>query len=153
TAAANRLPPLTNPTIGDRLSQRQITWAWYSGGWSNANGDVGGPGWTNGNGPGCSDPGTIANATFPNCANNLFQFHHQAFNYFAAYAPGTPGRSAHLRDEQEFIGLVQSSTRQCNLNSVSFIKPIGQENEHPGYANENSGSNHLIQLIKSIEAS
>ena len=31
-------------TIGDRLSQKGVDWAWYSGGWSNANGDVGGTG-------------------------------------------------------------------------------------------------------------
>jgi phospholipase C len=153
TAAANRLPPLNNPTIGDRLSQRQISWAWYSGGWSNANGDVGAPGWTNGTGSTCADPNTIAGATFPNCPNSLFQFHHQAFNFFAAYAPGTPARTAHLRDEQEFIQLAQSSTNQCNLNSVSLIKPLGNENEHPGYTNEDSGSNHLIQLIKAVEGS
>jgi len=45
TADAQRLPPLSHPTIGDRLSEAGIDWAWYSGGWSNANGDVGGPGW------------------------------------------------------------------------------------------------------------
>ena len=51
TAAARRLPPQTAPTIGDRLSAKGVDWAWYSGGWSNANGDVGAPGWTNGTGP------------------------------------------------------------------------------------------------------
>src|SRR4051812_3114746 len=39
-ATGAQLPPQTHPTIGDRLSQRGISWAWYSGGWSNANGDV-----------------------------------------------------------------------------------------------------------------
>jgi len=24
------------PTIGDRLSEKKISWAWYSGGWSDA---------------------------------------------------------------------------------------------------------------------
>ena len=44
-------------------------------------------------------------AVFPNCPNKLFQFHHQPFNYYANYAPGTPARTAHLRDEQEFLQL------------------------------------------------
>ena len=35
-------------------------------------------------------------------------------------------------------------TRSCNLKPVSFVKPIGAENEHPGYASENAGSNHLV---------
>ena len=33
---------------------------------------------------------------------------------------------------------------------VSFVKPIGEENEHPGYASAHTGSNHLVELIKSI---
>jgi hypothetical protein len=40
TAGARRLPPQKAATIGDRLSDKGIDWAWYSGGWSNANGDV-----------------------------------------------------------------------------------------------------------------
>ena len=58
TAVDAQLPPQTAPTIGDRLSAKGIDWAWYSGGWSNANGDVGAPGWTNGTAPGtCTGPG------------------------------------------------------------------------------------------------
>ena len=30
------VPPLTNVTIGDRLSAKGISWAWYSGGWDAA---------------------------------------------------------------------------------------------------------------------
>ncbi|HEV7862287.1 MAG TPA: alkaline phosphatase family protein, partial [Acidimicrobiia bacterium] len=36
TAVGRRLPPLTAPTIGDRLSGKGVSWAWYSGGWDNA---------------------------------------------------------------------------------------------------------------------
>ena len=35
------IPAQTNPTIGDRLTAKGVDWAWYSGGWSNADGDVG----------------------------------------------------------------------------------------------------------------
>jgi acid phosphatase len=70
-----RLPPQTSPTIGDRLSERGISWAWYSGGWNDA----------------------IAGRP-----DKLFQFHHQPFAYFARYAPGMPGRS-HLKDEVDFF--------------------------------------------------
>ena len=148
TAPSRRLPPQTSPTIGDRLSAASVDWAWYSGGWSNANGDVGGPGWTNGNTPGtCSDPNHNPNAVYPNCSDLLFQYHHQPFNYFANYAPGTAARAAHLRDEQEFI----TATRQGTLKPVSFVKPIGAENEHPGYASEHHGSDHLVELLTAIE--
>ncbi len=151
TPLSKRLPPLSTLTVGERLSHAHIDWAWYSGGWSNANGDVGAVGWTNGSGPNCADPNTIAGASYPNCPNNLFQFHHQAFNYYEAYAPGTTARANHLRDEQDFIQLAEGSKHQCMLKSVSFVKPLGQDNEHPGYASEANGSDHLVDLIKAIE--
>jgi acid phosphatase len=152
TPDARRLAPLTNPTIGDRLSAKGIDWAWYSGGWSNANGDVGAPGWTNGTGPACSDQATAADAAYPNCPDKLFQYHHQPLNYFKSFAPGTDARRQHLRDEQELLALAGDSGRQCRLKPVSFIKPIGAENEHPGYASLNSGSSHLVDLLKAIRS-
>jgi len=156
TPLAKRLPLQTAPTIGDRLSGAGVDWAWYSGGWSNADGNVGAPGWTNGSTPGtCTDPNTIAGATYPYCADKLFQFHHQPLNYFAAFDPITnaAARAQHLRDQSEFMSLVQGSTSQCNLKPVSFVKPIGAENEHPGYASETAGSDHLVSLLSAIESS
>jgi len=154
-----QLPPQTGTTIGDELSAAGVSWAWYSGGWSNADGDVGAPGWTNGSVPGvCADPYSSPNPSWPYCPNKVFQFHHQPFDYYAAYAPATattpaaPGR-AHLQDEAAFISRAQSSSTSCNLNAVSFVKPIGLENEHPGYTSETSGSSHLVQLLKDIEGS
>ena len=100
-----KLPPQTNPTIGDRMSAKNVDWAWYSGGWSNANGNVNQPGWTNGAGPaatptGCSDPNVDPGVShWPECPDNLFQYHHQPFNYYAAFSTqtaaraGQPGRS------------------------------------------------------------
>ena len=70
------LPPQTDATIGDRLDEKGIDWAWYSGGWDDA----------------------IAGHPGP-----LFQFHHQPFAYFTHYALGTPGARAHLKDEKDFI--------------------------------------------------
>ena len=66
---------------------------------------------------------------------------------------GLANRAAHLRDEQEFIQLANGSTNHCDLPPVSFIKPIGEENEHPGYASEPNGSDHLVSLLQSIEGS
>jgi phospholipase C len=147
-----QLPPQTAPTIGDRLSARGVDWAWYSGGWSNADGDVGAPGWTNGD-TACTDPNTLTGAVFPNCPDKLFQFHHQPFNYFASFAPGTRARREHLRDEQEFLAASTASAKHCRLKQVSFVKPIGAENEHPGYASEHTGSDHLVDLLQGIQSS
>jgi phospholipase C len=152
-ATAFKLPPLTTPNIGDELSANGLSWAWYSGGWSNADGDVGAPGWTNGDTPGtCTDPTSFANPTYPNCPSKVFQFHHQAFNYYANYAPGTPGRT-HLQDEQAFLDAAGASGQDCKLNSVSFIKPVGLDNEHPGYASVYRGSNHVVDLISAVQNS
>ena len=147
TAATRRLPPQTAPTIGDRLSAKNVDWAWYAGGWSNANGDVGASGWTNGTSPGaCTDPSHHPAAVYPNCPDVLFQFHHHPFNYFSNFGPGTAARTAHLRDEAEFIQAAHNGT----LKPVSFVKPVGEENEHPGYTNETEGSNRLVDLIKAV---
>ena len=70
------LPAQTDATIGDRLDEKGVDWAWYSGGWDAAAAGHPGP---------------------------LFQFHHQPFAYFAHYALGTPGAKAHLKDEKDFI--------------------------------------------------
>jgi len=148
-----KLPPQTSATIGDRLSAAGVSWAWYSGGWSNAAGRKNDPGWTNGTGPTCSDPNSSPNPAWPYCPNKVFQFHHQPFVYYAPYVEGTPGNVEHLRDEAEFMQLVGSSGKQCNLKAVSFIKPIGLENEHPGYTSVSRGSSHLVELLKSIEGS
>jgi acid phosphatase len=77
----------------------------------------------------------------------LFQYHHQPFNYFQNYAPGMPGRT-HLKDETDFVAAVNDGT----LPAVSFVKPIGEENEHPGYASTDNGESHLVDLLKTILA-
>lgn len=118
--SADRLVPnQTFPTIGDRLSDKGISWAWYSGGWNDAL--AGNP-----------DP--------------LFQFHHQAFAYFANYADGTVAKAEHLRDESEFFTLAQAG----KLPAVAFVKPLGETNEHPGYTNVLSGEQHAEALINAI---
>jgi phospholipase C len=116
------VPQQTAPTIGDRLNDANVSWAWYSGGWDTAL-------------LGHADP--------------LFQFHHQPFAYFANYADGTPGRAAHLKDEGDYYVDVQSG----NLPSVTFIKPLGPNNEHPGYATLLSGQQHAADLVTAIQNS
>ena len=78
----------------------------------------------------------------------LFQYHHQPFAYFANYAPGAAGRS-HLRDESEFL----AAARSGNLPAVSFVKPVGAENEHPGYADLSRGEQHTAELIEAVRSS
>jgi phospholipase C len=149
-----KLVAQSNPTIGDRLMAKNIDFAWYGGGWSNAAGQVNAPGWTNGSGPTCSDPNHDPTFTYPKCPDNVFQYHHQPFSYYSSFAPGTAGR-AHLQDEQALLQLLDKSRKKngttCALKPVSFIKPLGEENEHPGYASTPAGNSHQVALLQYIE--
>jgi LPXTG-motif cell wall-anchored protein len=122
TDTAQLVPPQTQLTIGDRLNDKGISWAWYSGGWSDAL-------------AGHPDP--------------LFQFHHQAFAFFKNYGDGMDGRTQHLKDESAFYAAIQNNT----LPAVSFVKPLGEENEHPGYTSTSEGEMHTAQLVDLIQQS
>jgi len=123
------LPPQHDVTIGDLLSLKAITWAWYAGAWQDAlNGDRSKP--------------------VPN-----FQFHHQPFNYFAQYAPGTAARAEHLKDGGmggvEFIRDIDAG----KLPQVTFYKPQGNLNEHPGYTDAMAGDQHIADVVAHLEKS
>jgi acid phosphatase len=143
--------------IGDLLSDAGVSWAYYGGGWDNAAGNTGGRGYTNGPGPNCGDAdstpagpdgtGNPLTGGYPFCPNKSFQQHHYPFAYFARYAPGQADR-VHLQDEQDFLYLAHNG----GLPSVSFVKPVGLDNEHPGYTSEPNGSDHLVDLIKAVES-
>jgi len=74
--AKMRLQPLSYDTIGDRLSDKNISWSWYSGGYDDA----------------VAGKGDSIN----------YQYHHNPFLYFAKYAPNTQGRE-HIKDEKLFF--------------------------------------------------
>jgi len=117
-----RLPPLTYENIGDRLSDKNISWAWFSGGWDEASAGK---------------------------AKSDFQFHHQPFVYFKNYGPNTPGRRDHLKDEKDFFASVENK----QLPQVSFIKPTGDENAHPGYSDVDSADGKLRKMVEAVQHS
>jgi phospholipase C len=78
-----------------------------------------------------------------------FIYHHQPFTYFADYANGTAGRSEHLKDERDLLEAIDDRS----LPAVSFFKPIGIEDEHPGYADLLRGDNHAAWIIQRIRNS
>jgi len=73
----NRLPAQTQATIGDRLSEKNISWAWYAGGWDNA----------------------VAGRV----TDDNFQYHHQPFVFYSNYAPDTTARAEHLKDKAQLL--------------------------------------------------
>ena len=153
TAVNSRLPLQTYDTIGDRLNAANVSWAWFSGGWDNAKNGV---------------------------ADFLFQFHHQPFAFFAKYAlaqapqypangttnavvPGVDsvdpngkgfgfgiGSANHLADEDaDFYRMLDAGT----LPQVSFVKPIGEDNSHPGYASVKRGQAWVANIVGRIKNS
>ena len=73
----DRLPPQYQPTIGDRLSEKHISWVWYAGGWDD----------------------TVVGRK----SEDKFQFHHQPFVYYANYAPDSQARTVHLKDKTKLF--------------------------------------------------
>ena len=128
-AKATTLPPQKEPTIGDLLSLKGVSWAWYGGGWQYV--------LENGN----SKP-------VPN-----FQYHHQPFNYYASFAPGTAARAEHLRDGGlggvSFIKAIDDG----KLPQVAFYKPQGNLTEHSDYADIQAGEQHIADVVSHLERS
>jgi len=133
-APAGLVPNQTHDTIGDRMSAANVSWAWYSGGWNDALSFS-------------ADGGVPDGGAPPNVEQ--FQYHHQPFIYFSNYADGTPGRAQHLKDESDFLAAISSGT----LPQVSFWKPVGISNEHPGYTDLLDGEKHTSDVINMIKAS
>ena len=133
-AAATTLPPQTAATIGDRLDAKGVPWVWYSGAWKAASANT-----------------TEARAIIYK-GKVQFQPHHQPLNYFAAFDPAARAayRAAHLKDfDSEFLAAAAAG----RLPAVSFYKPQGNLNQHPGYANLSDGDAHIAGVIAALEKS
>jgi phospholipase C len=70
------LPPQTAATLGDRLSEHGVDWAWYAGGWNDAKAGH---------------------------ADESFQFHHQPYAFFERYRLGSAEADKHLKDEADLL--------------------------------------------------
>ncbi len=127
------LRPQTYATIGDRLSAKGVDWAWYSGAWQYALDH--------------RDTGAVPD----------FQYHHQPFNYFANYAPGTAARSRYLRDagtgDDASTNRLIADIDAGRLPAVTFYKPQGNLNMHAGYADVESGDRHIANVIEHLQRS
>jgi phospholipase C len=132
--------PNYQPNIGDLLDTAGISWKWYSGGW-NAALD---------NSPSNPNQGSQGLTLDPN-----FQWHHQPLAYYNNFAPWLPNgqrnplSAQHLQDEANFFQDLQNG----NLPAVSFIKPVGENNEHPGYTDLLLGQQHVADIVHAVQNS
>ena len=125
------LPPQTSTTIGDLLSLEGRH-----------------------AGPGMPAPGRLRSTAATTTPVPNFQYHHQPFNYFANFAPGTAARAEHLRTAAwagaEFIKAIDAGT----LPQVTFYKPQGNLNEHRRLRRHAmSGDQHIADVIAHLEKS
>ncbi len=121
--------PASQVTIGDLLPAANVSWAWYAGAWQD----------------------TLDNPSHIYAGPYRFQPHHAPFNYYANYAPGTQARADHLKDGgvggASFIADIDAG----KLPAVTFYKPQGTQNEHPGYADVLAGDQHIADVISHLQ--
>jgi len=133
-AAPHTLPAQRMTTIADRLDEKGIAWAWYAGSWNAAS------------------AGTPAARDIIYKGEPRFQPHHQPFNYYASFDPATRAayRSAHLKD---FDGDFLADAAAGRLPPVSFYKPQGNLNQHPGSSTVARGDAHIASVVAALEKS
>ena len=132
------LVPQSHEHIGDKLSQKNIDWAWYAGAWQATLEQY---------------KGSDGIPKIPN-----FQYHHQPFNYFVQQGPENPQeRSKRLRDgglgDEAATNRFLADAEAGKLPAVSFYKPQGNLNLHAGYADVAAGDRHLDRVLKVLRNS
>jgi acid phosphatase len=133
-ADPHTLPAQRQPTIGDRLDAKGVSWAWYGGAWKAAS------------------AGTLEARSIIYRGTIQFQPHHQPFNYYASFDPAARAayRSTHLRDfDSDFLAEAAAGL----LPAVSFYKPQGNLNQHPGSSTVARGDAHLAAVVAALEKS
>ncbi|MFJ4134537.1 acid phosphatase [Pseudomonas cyclaminis] len=134
----NVLVPQTHEHIGDKLSKKNVDWAWYAGAWQATLDQF-------------KDSGGI-----PKIPN--FQYHHQPFNYFKKQGPENRAeRDKRLRDgglgDESSTNKFFADAQAGKLPAVSFYKPQGNLNMHAGYADVASGDRHIARALKVLQDS
>jgi len=134
----NVLVPQTHEHIGDKLSKKNIDWAWYAGAWQATLDQF-------------KDSGGI-----PKIPN--FQYHHQPFNYFKQQGPQNRAeRDKRLRDgglgDESSTNRFFADAEAGKLPAVTFYKPQGNLNMHAGYADVASGDRHIARALKVLQES
>ena len=134
----NVLVPQTHEHIGDKLSKKNVDWAWYAGAWQATLDQF-------------KDSGGI-----PKIPN--FQYHHQPFNYFKQQGPENRAeRDKRLRDgglgDESSTNKFFADAQAGQLPAVTFYKPQGNLNMHAGYADVASGDRHIARALKVLQES
>ena len=140
------LPAQLQKNIGDLLSAKSVSWAWYAGSWNAAVKD------------GQQAAAAKRTVIYAGNASGVaatdavdFQTHHQPFNFYANMDPVTHAsdRATHLKDYDDLV----KDAAAGSLPAVTFYKPEGLYNQHPGYANIANADQKIADLVAKLQAS
>ena len=142
----NTLPAQTQQTIGDLLTAKSVNWKWYAGSWNAAV--------TDGMQASTSPRTVIYAGNSSGVATTAaldFQAHHHPFNFYASMDPvaHATDRANHLKDYTDLVNDAAAGT----LPAVTFYKPEGLYNQHPGYANITNADQKIADLVAKLKAS
>jgi phospholipase C len=117
------LPPSSVPTIGERLSEKGISWSWYAGGYNRYKAN------TSDISPGYCD----------NC--NPFQFSTPVMST-------AESRAAHFHDAEELI----TDIRHGRLPEVAFLRSEDAPSGHPDSSKLSSFENYAKVFVNEMQA-
>jgi phospholipase C len=137
---------MSGQNIGNLLDNAGLSWGWFQGGFdltvTNPNGTTG-----------CNRSHT---STVTGVTEKDYVPHHAAFQYYTSTAnwphtrptspstvgqPGDPGN--HNYDTHDFFDAINAG----NFPAVSFIKPPGYQNGHPGYSDPLDEQTFIVDTI------
>jgi len=150
SATTRTLVSMSGRNIGNLLSEANVTWGWFIGGFDltvkNANGTTG-----------CrrSSESPVTHKTFPD-----YIAHHQPFQYYPSTANPTHARPASARsvgrngdpaNHQYDIHDFYDAVRAGNFPAVSFVKAPAFEDGHAGYSNPLDEQTFLVRIMNFLE--
>jgi phospholipase C len=131
-ASATTMGPLTQRHIGDELSAKNISWAWYSGGYDSA-------------------------VAVANGATDIFDLVFNAgycaicnpFQYSKSVMGNATQRTAHLKDVDDNLF---SDIANGTLPAVAFVKPDGALEGHPGSGKVDLLEDFIQDILNRVQA-
>ncbi len=139
-ASNSNLKNFTDPTIGDLLNTAGVTWTWYAGGYQDmldARNSDGGA-----RCPKIPSACTVGLPFWP-C---LYDASDVPFQYY----PSLQDNPKYFKDDTQLMTDIAGNT----LPAVSFVKPIGWKQEHPGFGiNLSDGVAYVQSVVMAIHNS
>jgi phospholipase C len=144
-AVQNALPPSSVKTIGDALTEKNISWAYFGGAYNDA--------------VVLSDEAVAANPSNPNLTTAALADPAHAlgvaycqicnpFQYAASIMGDTAQRTAHIKDTADLITDIEQNT----LPAVSVGKPDGLLDGHPQSSKVDLFEAHMLNILDALEA-